>query len=107
MFVLQYLPSAEHSIISSGSNLIVAVTSEEGVGYWGEFSPGSFKSKECKKHCGQRVSRLCILDVPVRICSVSCGTEHLLCLAMNGTVYAFGRNRLEIIFIIKIQGLFS
>ncbi|VIO87205.1 Uncharacterized protein BM_BM3167 [Brugia malayi] len=86
-------PSEADSIISSGSNFTAVVTSEEGIGYWGEFSPGPLKSKECEKSLGQRASRLCMLDLPVRICSVSCGTEHLLCLTIHGKVYAFGRNR--------------
>ncbi|VDM11802.1 unnamed protein product [Wuchereria bancrofti] len=86
-------PSEADSIISSGSNFTAVVTSEEGIGYWGEFSPGPLKSKECEKSLGQRASRLCVLDLPVRICSVSCGTEHLLCLTIHGKVYAFGRNR--------------
>uniref|UniRef100_A0A8R1TTY3 RCC1-like domain-containing protein n=1 Tax=Onchocerca volvulus TaxID=6282 RepID=A0A8R1TTY3_ONCVO len=87
------LPSATDSIISNGSNFTAVVTSEEAVGYWGEFSPGTLKSKECEKSRAQGVSRLCMLDIPVRICSVSCGTEHLLCLTIHGKVYAFGRNR--------------
>uniref|UniRef100_A0A0R3RYV6 Kinetochore-associated protein 1 n=1 Tax=Elaeophora elaphi TaxID=1147741 RepID=A0A0R3RYV6_9BILA len=87
------LPSTADSIISSGSNFTAVVTSEEGLGYWGEFSPGVLKSKECEKPREQRVSRLCMLDIPARICSVSCGTEHLLCLTIHGKVYAFGRNR--------------
>ncbi|EJD76075.1 RCC1 and BTB domain-containing protein 2 [Loa loa] len=87
------VPFTTDNIISSGSNFIAVVTSEEDVGYWGEFSPGPLKSKECEKPHGQRVPRLCMLDTRVRICSVSCGTEHLLCLTIHGKVYAFGRNR--------------
>ncbi|VBB32718.1 unnamed protein product, partial [Acanthocheilonema viteae] len=87
------LPSATDNIISSGSNFTAVVTSEEGLGYWGEFSPGLLKSKEYEKPREHCVSRLCMLDIPTRISSVSCGTEHLLCLTIQGKVYAFGRNR--------------
>ncbi|KAM3725707.1 X-linked retinitis pigmentosa GTPase regulator [Dirofilaria immitis] len=85
--------STANTIISSGSNFSAVVTSEEAVGYWGEFSPGTLKSKGCEKPRAQCISRLCMLDIPIRICSVSCGTEHLLCLTIHGKVYAFGRNR--------------
>lgn len=103
---MQCLRSATNNIISSGSNFTAVVTSEEGLGYWGEFSPGPLKSKECKKPREQHVSRLCMLDIPFRICSVSCGTEHLLCLTTYGKVYAFGRNRFAILTV-KFYGSFK
>lgn len=62
----------------------------------GEFSAGSMKMKDAEKSKGTPSNRIALpqaVQVPERVCSVSCGTEHLLCLTIYGKLYSFGRNR--------------
>ncbi|VDN03308.1 unnamed protein product [Thelazia callipaeda] len=87
-----YLSSPTKNIISSGSNVISVLTSEETVGYWGEFSLNTCKV-DYRSFSKQHISHLRMLDIPVRVCSISCGTEHLLCLTVDGKIYTIGRNR--------------
>ncbi|KHN74126.1 X-linked retinitis pigmentosa GTPase regulator -like protein [Toxocara canis] len=88
------LPS--NTPLSCGSNCTAVVSEEESVMFVGEFSAGSMKMKDAERNKAASTSRLAmprLVSVPERVCSVSCGTEHLLCLTTYGKVYSFGRNR--------------
>uniref|UniRef100_A0A915ATI5 RCC1-like domain-containing protein n=2 Tax=Parascaris univalens TaxID=6257 RepID=A0A915ATI5_PARUN len=82
--------------LSCGSNCTAVISEDESVMFIGEFSAGSMKMKEAEKSKGTSASRVALpqaVQVPERVCSVSCGTEHLLCLTIYGKLYSFGRNR--------------
>uniref|UniRef100_A0A0M3K994 Regulator of chromosome condensation (RCC1)-like protein n=1 Tax=Anisakis simplex TaxID=6269 RepID=A0A0M3K994_ANISI len=81
--------------LSCGSNCITLISEDESVIFIGEFSAGSMKMKDAERNkiVANRYALPRQINVPERVCSVSAGTEHVLCLTTYGNLYSFGKNR--------------
>uniref|UniRef100_A0A0N5AEV3 Kinetochore-associated protein 1 n=1 Tax=Syphacia muris TaxID=451379 RepID=A0A0N5AEV3_9BILA len=82
--------------LSCGSNCISVVSEDEELIFWGEFSAGTRKARNDEK---PKTTSLCssmepkTIPMQHRVCSVSCGTEHVLIMTFRGQMYSFGKNR--------------
>ncbi|CAD5219736.1 unnamed protein product [Bursaphelenchus okinawaensis] len=113
-FKLKNYKLTRWSPVGCGSNFCVALSDDNSLWAWGEFVAGTTKAKNVSTLTGSKhISKSTVdlppfkmsktprriqlprdlLNDPVGICDIKCGTEHVLLLDSSGHVYSYGKNR--------------
>ncbi|VDN29466.1 unnamed protein product [Gongylonema pulchrum] len=80
--------------VATGPNLIAVITKEGNAAYWGEYSASTLKMDRFTVNMNvTSIKPPRIFDALDQLCSIACGTEHLLGLTAHGKVYSVGANR--------------